>query len=456
MKKQELNWMWIIGIILIGILLWQYNQPFSTLDMSSVPTINQYTGFPSNIGCLRKVGIFMNEATINKESSIYTGIDNYTFKTSEIVNGTNCKLKIDVYKNGVFLDSKILNSEQIYNYNYCDSLDNCIIIKDAMIYKPDGLCGDSQKINYNFHISEKSFPIKIYSDKDSYNPKDNITFFVNVENKLNMNITGKLKLIYGVKSIIGNVDKIIEKDINIPANSNNTFNFIIPTTNETGTILVSTTLSTWVKGFIFSNLNYGTVYKQYCYDSCQDGSYTCEFGDKPQKIFDSNTFDSGIIISESYTLFIGVKSCSSQGLCTNINGDCIPCSNETICFSQGKCANANGTCITCPTAVNCSDWGLCTDTNGDCITCGGYANKTIVINNTVVNNTQICNAYFYTDNNNKDCSSKSFCGTFMYQGLRIFTSKEDCESSLPKTNWILIGLISMVIGLIIYIIWRRR
>jgi len=43
-----------------------------------------------------------------------------------------------------------------------------------------------------------------------------------------------------------------------------------------------------------------------------------------------------------------------------------------------------------------------------------------------------CNSYYYFDNENKDCDSKEFCGTYMYQGLEVFDTKEECLENLPE------------------------
>ncbi len=45
----------------------------------------------------------------------------------------------------------------------------------------------------------------------------------------------------------------------------------------------------------------------------------------------------------------------------------------------------------------------------------------------------VCSEYYWFDlNHTKECKKKKFCGTFMYQGLRIFDKKEDCITALEN------------------------
>ncbi len=43
----------------------------------------------------------------------------------------------------------------------------------------------------------------------------------------------------------------------------------------------------------------------------------------------------------------------------------------------------------------------------------------------------VCKEYFWYDESNLECQGpKTFCGAFMYKGLHVFESKEECEKSL--------------------------
>lgn len=41
-----------------------------------------------------------------------------------------------------------------------------------------------------------------------------------------------------------------------------------------------------------------------------------------------------------------------------------------------------------------------------------------------------CNVYYWFDNNNKNCTYKEFCGTYMYQGLQTFETSNDCKKAV--------------------------
>ena len=54
--------------------------------------------------------------------------------------------------------------------------------------------------------------------------------------------------------------------------------------------------------------------------------------------------------------------------------------------------------------------------------------KQAKINNPLNN----CKSLWFYDNNHKYCQQKKFCGAYMYLGLRTFSTKEGCETSLSK------------------------
>ena len=44
-----------------------------------------------------------------------------------------------------------------------------------------------------------------------------------------------------------------------------------------------------------------------------------------------------------------------------------------------------------------------------------------------------CQTFYWTDNNNQTCASaKSFCGSYMYQGLKTFKTQSECLASIPQ------------------------
>lgn len=45
-----------------------------------------------------------------------------------------------------------------------------------------------------------------------------------------------------------------------------------------------------------------------------------------------------------------------------------------------------------------------------------------------------CQNLWWFDNTNLVCSQKNFCGSYMYQDLRTFTTKEECMKNLPISN----------------------
>ena len=63
------------------------------------------------------------------------------------------------------------------------------------------------------------------------------------------------------------------------------------------------------------------------------------------------------------------------------------------------------------------------------ISCECESNKCGVtgkVNNLSEDGAECRNLYWF-DDNNKNCSQKQFCGTYLYQGLYTFTSKSQCE-----------------------------
>ena len=45
---------------------------------------------------------------------------------------------------------------------------------------------------------------------------------------------------------------------------------------------------------------------------------------------------------------------------------------------------------------------------------------------------QECQTLWWYDNSHRVCSQKEFCGAYMYQGLRTFKTKADCEKGLAE------------------------
>jgi hypothetical protein len=77
----------------------------------------------------------------------------------------------------------------------------------------------------------------------------------------------------------------------------------------------------------------------------------------------------------------------------------------------------------------------------------------------------ICTTVWYYDDNNQYCQQGTFCGAFMYESLRTFSTKEQCEISLEETYpgepgepgttvWWILGIGAVL--LILYIAFRRR
>jgi len=55
--------------------------------------------------------------------------------------------------------------------------------------------------------------------------------------------------------------------------------------------------------------------------------------------------------------------------------------------------------------------------------------------NQTANQTQLeCHNYYWYDENNKLCGQKEFCGTYMYQGLNVFDTKEECEAAIKSVE----------------------
>jgi hypothetical protein len=45
-----------------------------------------------------------------------------------------------------------------------------------------------------------------------------------------------------------------------------------------------------------------------------------------------------------------------------------------------------------------------------------------------------CKTLYWIDAQNRNCSSKEFCGTYMYQGLRVFEDEEDCLEAINASE----------------------
>lgn len=50
-----------------------------------------------------------------------------------------------------------------------------------------------------------------------------------------------------------------------------------------------------------------------------------------------------------------------------------------------------------------------------------------------------CNYYYWTDNANKECGSKQFCGMFMYLGLKTFDTKGECLKAARESAENILG-----------------
>ncbi len=45
-----------------------------------------------------------------------------------------------------------------------------------------------------------------------------------------------------------------------------------------------------------------------------------------------------------------------------------------------------------------------------------------------------CKSYYWFDNTHNECGTTRFCGAFMYLGLRVFTTLEECQQALQTTT----------------------
>ena len=43
-----------------------------------------------------------------------------------------------------------------------------------------------------------------------------------------------------------------------------------------------------------------------------------------------------------------------------------------------------------------------------------------------------CKELYWFDNEHRECGLKEFCGAYMYEGLRTFETKEECEKALSE------------------------
>ena len=90
------------------------------------------------------------------------------------------------------------------------------------------------------------------------------------------------------------------------------------------------------------------------------------------------------------------------------------CKNDSDCASGYRCVYVSD---------ETADSGYCAKS---------YVEVTVVPTNVVP--TINCKTMWWFDNSNKTCSQKSFCGSYMYQDLRTFTSEAECKKSLLPTN----------------------
>jgi len=101
--------------------------------------------------------------------------------------------------------------------------------------------------------------------------------------------------------------------------------------------------------------------------------------------------------------------------------------------------------------LECNDYYWFDDTNTECGLkefCGAYMYQSLQTFETqeecraalnpvpepTTNPEPECKRYYWFDDTSTACGLREFCGAFMYQGLRTFTSKEDCETALRERD----------------------
>jgi uncharacterized membrane protein len=122
---------------------------------------------------------------------------------------------------------------------------------------------------------------------------------------------------------------------------------------------------------------------------------------------------------------------AGQGACSLTNLSCqLPQDNETNISDEFN-----------ETSNETIDLTNITNLTGGNLITGGVVNETKT-NTTRENNTQenitnetnaaFCTNYYWFDSDNSVCSRRQFCGMYMYQGLRTFSTLEECKDNLPE------------------------
>ncbi len=136
---------------------------------------------------------------------------------------------------------------------------------------------------------------------------------------------------------------------------------------------------------------------------------------------------------------IEYKNCLNA--CTNqkcVNGECKMAgnNNKPECRKNSDCPTIY--CIKAPCPVNKCINGKCkVEETAQCQTDADCASKGVnyVCNKGVCNKAVTpCNTLWYYDNDHKFCQQRSFCGAYMYLGLRTFSGKTECISNLGRST----------------------
>jgi len=411
--KKELNWMWLIGVILIGILLWQYNAGF-LIFTPGPQTFYQYTGRPSMNGYwvsgYPERGVYFTETRFNLGDSEFKFVSNIGewgscgTNPDQTIIGTCCE-SIYVYKDNILIDTikqgyvgnlvnQNINSTQIH-YNSSDKCEGVCSDSNFFVsiqpktqsYFSNSACSSIANA-YILHFPENSFEVNLANLDREYHVGDNVLLKINITNNL-AETNAKLKLKYEVNTLIGTYSTLSNQEVNL-SYGDNIFEVIIPSNKITDELVIYPE----IKIFYPTSNIYGVT---------SDG----------QNNIQSNPYLTlGSVIGNSSII--------------SILNNSIIIINDTIIINETS---------------NCSDWGLCEDSNGNCITCGQDPEKN-------------CTYFYYKDNDNKSCSYKEFCND-TYDGLETFSTKDECEKGIDW-KWPIIGLIALIIGGVGYFIWRKK
>lgn len=404
-KQQQIQLMWIIGIILIGILLFRYNQNFLIFDNSyPYSATTNYNSIPIIFQSDNPYGVTTQSCDPNGQGAVDNTKDNKFFNNSLKIDFSSSIPK--VIGGGNLCGNGNSNNLLIIDKEFkLEDLEK-IIIKYTGSSAFSGYDQDYCRMgntDIKLYLSNTAKDILIYNKHYLWDAQNNP-------------IGGEIDLYKNTNTGIyyKDVDSI-QTLIATNFNESEEFKITVFTNTDSGACSSSGSLSISQK-FEITNLTF--IYKNIstCYPK------TCNELDKECGLQDNGC---GTIIT--------CGQCGNTSYCNN-NGQCnlIPLS----CSSQGKCANANGTCIVCP-QLNCSDWGLCTDTVGNCMTCGNDTDK----------NDTACTQEA------KTCSDGSYVSR---------NSTLNCEfNACPKekvTNWTwpIIGVIALIIGVIVYFVRKKK